>query len=159
MRSYKVIVGLIALSFAAGIFGGYRIWGTIEKGKTDIRQLLRQLNEEVDRIESNNRELSESLEASREKINASEAIRKENQDLKDRLQKSQQENTEKESLLTQVRSELSAAKEEAVRLKKLRELAGDLNARISVLENENQELKSVIDNISEITQRKEVPDR
>lgn len=159
MRSYKVIAGLIALSFAAGIFGGYRIWGTNDKGKTDIRKLLGQLNEEVDRIESKNKELTGSLEASREKITASEAIRKENQDLKARLQESQQDTTEKESLLTQGRSELSAAREGAVQLKRFRELADDLNARISVLENENQELKAVIDNIGEITQRKEVPGR
>jgi len=64
MKGYKVILGLIALGFAAGMFGGYRIWGTIDKGKTDIKQLLQQLNQEVDLLESKNRELTESLEAS-----------------------------------------------------------------------------------------------
>jgi chromosome segregation ATPase len=218
MKGYKVILGLIALGFAAGMFGGYRIWGTKDKGETDIQQLLQQLSDEVGRMESKNRELTESLEASRETVNASEALRKENQDLKDQLQnafqekqgwdnalaevrekereaenqaeeqkklgatidelkgriqslegenrdlmdrqkKSQQESAEKESLLNQVRSELSAAREEAVQGEKLRKLTDDLNARISVLENENQELKSVIDNISEMTQRNEVPGR
>jgi chromosome segregation ATPase len=216
MKGYKVILGLIALGFAAGMFGGYRIWGTKDKGETDIQQLLQQLSDEVGRMESKNRELTESLEASRETVNASEALRKENQDLKDQLQnafqekqgwdnalaevrekereaenqaeeqkklgatidelkgriqslegenrdlmdrqkKSQQESAEKESLLNQVRSELSAAREEAVQGEKLKKLTDDLNARISVLENENQELKSVIDNISEMTQRNEVP--
>ena len=47
MKGYKGIVGLIALGFAAGMFGGYRIWGTKETGKTDIKQLLRQVNDEV----------------------------------------------------------------------------------------------------------------
>lgn len=218
MKGYKVIGGLIVLGFAAGMFGGYRIWGTTERGKTDVKQLLQQLNEEVNRIESRNAELTGSLEASRGAIEASEAIRKENQDLKDRLQiafqekqgwdnilaevkakereaenqveerkklgatidelggkiqsleseiqdlmdrlqKSQQESTEKESLLDQVRSELSASREEALQGEKLRGLTDDLNTRISVLENENRELKSVIDNISEMTQRNEVPGR
>jgi len=218
MKGYKAIVGLVVLGFAGGMFGGYRIWGTMEKGKKDIRQLLQQLNEEVDLLESKNRELTGSLETSREATNASETLRKENQDLKDqlrtallekqgwdntlaeaqakereasnkaeelkklrptidelngrirsledenrdlmdRLEKSQQENTEKESLLNQVRGELSAAREEAAQGEKLRALTGDLNARISVLENENRELKSVIENISEMTQRKEAPGR
>lgn len=190
MKGYKVILGLIALGFAAGMFGGYRIWGTIDKGKTDIKQLLQQLNQEVDLLESKNRELTESLEASRGATNALEAIQKENQDLKDQLQKafqekqgwdntlaevrakerenqdlidqlqeSQKKNTEKESLLNQVRDELSASKEEAAQGEKLKGLTDDLNARISVLENENQELKSVIDNISEMTRRNEVPGR
>ncbi|MGA6993475.1 MAG: hypothetical protein WBX50_06230 [Candidatus Deferrimicrobiaceae bacterium] len=190
MKGYKVIVGLVALGFAAGIFGGYRIWGTIEKGETNIKQLLQQLNQEADLLESKNRELTETLEASREKNNSAEAIRKENQDLKDqlqnafqekqglektlaevrakegenqdlmdRLQESQQKNAEKESLQNQERGELSASREEAVQGEKLRGLTDDLNARISELENENQELKSVIDNISEMTQRNEVPER
>jgi len=190
MKGYKVILGLIALGFAVGMFGGYRIWGTIDKGKTDIKQLLQQVNDEVDLLESKNRELTESLEASRGATNAAEAIQKENQDLKDqlqnaflekqgwdntlaevrakeseiqdlmdRLQKSQQENTEKESVLNQVRDELSASREEAAQGEKLKGVTDDLNARISALENENQELKSVIDNISEMTQRNEVPGR
>ncbi|MGB3400423.1 MAG: hypothetical protein WBA34_09700, partial [Candidatus Deferrimicrobiaceae bacterium] len=184
----------------------------------DIKQLLQQLNQEVDLLESKNRELTESLEASRGATSASEAIQKENQDLKDQLQnalqekqglegtlaevrakelgvdnqaevqkklgatidelkgrikslegeiqglmdqlqESQKKNTEKESVLNQVRSELSASREEAAQGEKLKGLTDDLNARISVLENENQELKSVIDNISEMTQRNEVPGR
>lgn len=190
MKGYKVIVGLIALGFAAGIFGGYRIWGTTEKEKTDLKQLLQRVNDEVALIESKNRELTASLEASKEAINTSEAVRKENQDLKDklqnalqekqglestlaevrakegenqdlmdRLQESQQKTTEKESLLQEVRGELSASREEAVQGEQLRGLTDDLNARISVLENENRELKSVIDNISEMTQKNEVPER
>ncbi len=218
MKGYKVILGLIALGFAAGMFGGYRIWGTVEKGKTDIKQLMQQLNQEVDLLESKNKELTESLETSRGATNAAEAIQKENQDLKDqlqnalqekqawdntlaevrakereagnqseelkklgatidelkeriqslegenrdlmdRLEKSQQENTEKESLLNQAQGELSSAREEAAQGEKLRGLTDDLNAQILVLENENRELKSVLDNISEMTQRNEVPER
>jgi len=87
------------------------------------------------------------------------AKERENQDLIDQLQESQKKNTEKESLLNQVRDELSASKEEAAQGEKLKGMTDDLNARISVLENENQELKSVIDNISEMTRRNEVPGR
>jgi len=104
MKGYKVIVGLIALGFAGGMFGGYRIWGPTEKGKTDIRQLLQQVNDEVARVESKNKELTESLESSREAINASEALRKENQDLKDQMKVAYQEKQELESTLEEARA-------------------------------------------------------
>jgi prefoldin subunit 5 len=53
-----------------------------------------------------------------------------------------------------VRGELSEAREKASKGEEYRLLTDDLNARISALETENRELKSVIDNISEMTQRK-----
>jgi len=159
MKGYKVIVGLIALGFAAGMFGGYRIWGPTEKGKTDIRQLLQQVNDEVARIESKNKELTESLESSREAINASEALRKENQDLNDQLKIAYQEKQELESTLEEVRAKERDSGNQAEDRKKLGSTIDELNARISVLESENRELKSVIDNVSEMTQRKEVPGR
>jgi len=159
MKGYKVIVGLIALGFAAGMFGGYRIWGPTEKGKTDLRQLLQQVNDEVALIESKNKELTESLESSREAVNASEALRKENQDLKDQLKVAYQEKQELESSLEEARTKELDAADQTEDRKKLGSTIDELNTRISVLENENRELKSVIDNVSKMTQRKEVPGR
>ena len=159
MKGYKVIVGLIALGFAAGMFGGYRIWGPTEKGKTDIRQLLQQVNDEVARVESKNKELTESLESSREAVNASEALRKENQDLKDQMKVAYQEKQELESALEEARAKDRDAANPSEDSKKLESTIDALNSRISVLESENRELKSVIDNVSEMTRRKEVPGR
>jgi len=159
MKGYKVIVGLIALGFAAGMFGGYRIWGPTKKGETDVRQLLQQVNDEVARIESKNKELTTSLESSREAINASEALRKENQDLKDQLKVAYQEKQELESSLEEVRAKERNAANRAEDRKKLGSTIDELNARISALESENRELKSVIDNVSEMTRRKEVTGR
>lgn len=214
MKNYKVVIAIIVLSLAAGLFGGYRIWGTGDEGKGDIKQLLHKLEEETNRIEQKNKDLVASLAASKGEIEASGAIRKENQELKDRLQKvlqektglesslaesraketdaeqqaageqklramlddlkgritalesknrdladriqkAERENAEKEGRLAQMRNELAEANEKVSRGEKLRLLTDDLNARISALEKENGELKSVIDNISEITQRKQ----
>jgi DNA repair exonuclease SbcCD ATPase subunit len=214
MKSYKVIIAIIALSLAAGLFGGYRIWGTKDKGKVDIKQLLHTLEEEIGRIEQKNKDLVASIEASKGEIQASEAIRKENQglkdqlqnalqektvlesslaelraketdakkqaageqelrtmlddlkgqitalesrnrDLADRFQKAERENAEKEGQLAQMRNELAEANEKASKGEKLQLMSDDLNARISALEKENRDLKAVIDNVSEITQRKQ----
>jgi chromosome segregation ATPase len=214
MKNYKVIIAIIALSLAAGLFGGYRIWGTKDKGKVDIKQLLHTLEEEIGRIEQKNKDLVASIEASKGEIQASEAIRKENQglkdqlqnalqektvldsslaelkaketdakkqaageqelrtmldnlkgqitalesrnrDLADRFQKAERENAEKEGQLAQMRNELAEADEKASKGEKLQLMSDDLNARISALEKENRDLKAVIDNVSEITQRKQ----
>jgi chromosome segregation ATPase len=213
MKSTKVILAFIVLGIAAGLFGGSRIWGTKDKEPVDIKQLLQKLEEEVDLIEKKNEDLVASIEASKGDIEASEAVRKENQalkdqlqaalqektglenslaesraketdaekqaaaeqelraeqddlkgkitalesgnrDLADRLQQAEREITEKEGVLDQVRGELSEAREKASKGEEYRLLTDDLNARISALETENRELKSVIDNISEMTQRK-----
>lgn len=214
MKSTKVAIAVIVLSIAAGLFGGYRIWGTRDKGTVDIKQLLNNLGEEIDRIERKNKDLVVSIEASKGAIEASEAIRKENEDLKgqlqnalqertglenslaelkaketgaerqaaaeqelrtmadglkgevtaletrnrdlaDKLQKAEGENAEKEDLLAQVRNELAEAREKASKGEEFQLLTQDLNARIAALEEENRELKAVIDNISEMTQRKQ----
>lgn len=215
MKTGKVIIALVILSFAAGLFGGYRIWGIKDEGKTDIKQLLKKLNEEVELLEKKNKDLLASIEASKADIDASAAMKKEiqevktqlqnalqekegferslaevrakeeldaekqgeaqnelrtlhddlkgrittlesrNQVLTDQLQKTQRENAEKEALLAQVRGELSEARQKASREENLKALSDDLKGRISALEKENQELKSVIDNISEMTRRKE----
>lgn len=214
MKNYKVVIAIIALSLAAGLFGGYRIWGTGDEGKGDIKQLLHKLEEETTRIEQKNKDLVASIAASKGEIEASGAIRKENQELKDQLQKvlqektglesslaearaketdaekqaageqklrtmlddlkgritalesknrdladrfqkAERENAEKEGRLVRMRTELAEANEKVSQGEKLRLLTDDLNARISALEKENGELKSVIDNISEITQRKQ----
>lgn len=214
MKNTKVIIAVIALCVGAGLFGGYRIWGTRGQGEGDIKQLLRNLEEEVGLIEQKNKDLVASIEASRADIEASDAVRKENQELKDqlqaaleekqglersraeskakeadakkqeeverelrtgqddlkekiaalesrtldladRLQKADQENAEKEDQLAQIRNELAGAHEKASQGEKCQLLADDLKARITGLETENRELRSVIDDISDLTQRKQ----
>jgi chromosome segregation ATPase len=214
MTNYKVIIAILALTLAAGLFGGYRIWGTRDKGKVDLKETLRTLGQEIDRIERQNKDLVATIEGSKREVAASEAIRKENKELKDRLQnalqekaaldntmaqlrakeidaqkqaavekelrstvddlkgriaamesrnrelsdrvqKAERENTEKEGLLAQARDELAAAEAKASAGEQLQSTIDDLNARISALEDENRELKAVIDNISEMTQRRQ----
>lgn len=214
MKSTKVIIAVIALCIGAGLFGGYRIWGTRGQGEGDIKQLLRNLEEEVGLIEQKNKDLVASIESSKADIEASDAVKKENQELKDqlqaalqekqglessraewkakeadaikqaevehalrtdqddlkkmiaalesrnrdlagRLQKAEQEKAEKEDQLAQIRNELAGAHEKASQGEKFQLLADDLKARITELETENRELRSVIDNISELTQRKQ----
>jgi len=77
--------------------------------------------------------------------------------LKGQLTQKQQEMAEKETLRVQLQAELSAAREEALQGEKFKALTDELQVRISTLEKENLELRSVIDNISEITKRKDVP--
>ncbi|MBE0568343.1 MAG: hypothetical protein IH577_01525 [Deltaproteobacteria bacterium] len=179
MKSYKVVIAVISLALAAGLFGGYMIWGTKDEGKVDIKQLLRTLEEETGRIERKNKDLAASIEASKAEIQASEAVRKENQDLKGQLQGALQEKAGLESSLVElragktdeerqaaemqalrsqlarVREELAEANEKASRGEKLQLMSDNLSVRISELEKENRELKSAIDNISEITRRKQ----
>lgn len=155
MKSFKVIIAIIALSLAAGLFGGYRIWGTKEQGKADIKQLMHTLGEEVGRVEQKNQDLVASIEASKEEIQASEAIRKENQELKGQLQDALQAKTGLESSLAALRAKETDAKQQAAVEQELRTALENTKGRITALEKENRKLKSVIDNISEITQRKQ----
>ena len=46
----------LLLGIAAGLFGGYRIWGTKDKEPVDIKQLLQKLEEEVDLSHVNDQE-------------------------------------------------------------------------------------------------------
>lgn len=64
-----------------------------------------------------------------------------------------------ESSLEEVRAKERNAANRAEDGKKLGSTIDELNARISALESENRELKSVIDNVSEMTRRKEVTGR
>jgi septal ring factor EnvC (AmiA/AmiB activator) len=155
MTNYKVIIAILALTLAAGLFGGYRIWGTRDKGKVDLKETLRTLGQEIDRIERQNKDLVATIEGSKREVAASEAIRKENQELKDRLQNALQEKAALDNTMAQLRAkELDAQKQAAVE-KELRSMVEDLKGRIAALENENRELKAVIDNISEMTQKRQ----
>lgn len=155
MTNYKVIIAILALSLAAGLFGGYRIWGIRDQGKADVRQLLRTLGEEIGRIEQKNKDLAATIEGSKREVAASEAIRKENQELKGRLQNALQEKAALDNSMAQLRAkEIDAQKQAAVE-KELRSTVEDLKGRITALENENRALKVVIDNISEMTQKRQ----
>lgn len=140
MKSTKVILAIVVLSIAAGLFGGYRIWGTKDEGKVDIKQLLRNLEEEVDRIAQENKDLVASIEASKGDIEASEAVKKENQALKDQLRDTVQEKTGLESSLAEMKAKQTDAEKQAASGQELRTEQDDLKGKITALESENRDL-------------------
>lgn len=77
--------------------------------------------------------------------------------LKDQLKQKQQVIAEKVAAHDRLQTELSAARQEAQQGEKLKALIDELQGRISALEKENLDLRAVIDNISEMTKRKEAP--
>jgi len=77
--------------------------------------------------------------------------------LKDQLKQKQQVIAEKVTAHDRLQTELSAARQEAQQGEKLKALIDELQGRISALEKENLDLRAVIDNISEMTKRKEAP--
>ncbi len=78
---------------------------------------------------------------------------------KDQLKQKQQVIAEKIAAQDRLQAELSAARQEAQQGEKLKALVDELRGRISALEKENLDLRAVIDNISEMTKRKEAPER
>lgn len=77
--------------------------------------------------------------------------------LKDQLKQKQEVIAEKVAAHDRLQTELSAARQEAQQGEKLKALIDELQGRISALEKENLDLRAVIDNISEMTKRKEAP--
>ena len=77
--------------------------------------------------------------------------------LKDQLKQKQQVIAEKITAHDRLRTELSAARQEAQQGEKLKALIDELQGRISALEKEKLALRAVIDNVSEMTKRKEAP--
>jgi len=140
MMSNKVIIAIVALSLAAGVFGGYLIWGTKDKGKVDIKQLLHTLEGEIHRIEQKNKDLVASIEASKGEIRASEAVRKENQELKDQVRNALQEKKGLESSLVELRAKEIDAEKQAAGVKKLQAMLEDLKGRNAALESKNRDL-------------------
>jgi chromosome segregation ATPase len=140
MKNTKVIIAVIALCIGAGLFGGYRIWGTRGQGEGDINQLLRNLEEEVGRIEQKNKDLVASIEASKADIEASDAVRKENQELKDQLQAALQEKQGLESSLAEWKAKEADTKKQAEIEQELRTDQDDLKKKIAALENRNRDL-------------------
>ncbi len=140
MKNTKVIIAVIALCIGAGLFGGYRIWGTRGQGEGDINQLLRNLEEEVGRIEQKNKDLVASIEASKADIEASDAGRKENQELKDQLQAALQEKQGLESSLAEWKAKEADTKKQAEIEQELRTDQDDLKKKIAALENRNRDL-------------------
>lgn len=180
MKTSKIVIGLIVISFLAGLFGGYSIWKPKESGKVDIPEMLAKLGEATSRLEQRNRDLVSQVEALRGNAREAESLKAANLALKGqldnsvaklqgriagldnevrsmnaRLKQKQQEIAEKERLKEQLQAELSAARQGALQGEKFKALNVDLQSRVSTLEKENSELKSVIDNISEITKRKD----
>lgn len=140
MKNIKVIIAVIVLCFAAGLFGGYRIWGTKDRGEGDIKQLMSSLEEEVVRIERKNRELVASLEASKGDIEASEAVGKENQALKNQVQVALQEKQALERSLAEWKAKETDAQKQAEVEQELRTAQDDLKRKIAALESGNRDL-------------------
>jgi chromosome segregation ATPase len=182
MKTARIVIALVVIGFLAGLVGGYTIWRPKGNGKADIRELLTKVGDAANRIESRNRELASQVEALKGNARESETLKAENKvlkgqldnsvaeyqgriagldnevrDLKGRLKRKEQEITEKEAMRGRLQAELSAARQEAQQGEKFKALADELQGRISTLEKENLDLKAVIDNISEMTKRKETP--
>jgi len=140
MKSTKVIIAVIALCIGAGLYGGYRIWGTRGHGEGDIKQLLRNLEEEVGLIEQKNKDLVASIESSKADIEASDAVRKENQELKDQLQAALQEKQGLESSRAEWKAKEADAKKQMEVEQELRTDQDDLKNKIAALESRNWDL-------------------
>jgi chromosome segregation ATPase len=155
MKINKLFLAIIALSFAVGLIGGYRIWGMKEKGKVDIKHLLEKVNEEVEVIENKNKDLEAALAAAKEDIEKSEALKMENQDLKEQLQNSLQGKKEMEIALQESRGKESEAQMQAENEKEPRTVNDGMKEHITMLEIENQELKSKLQEKEQETTEKE----
>jgi chromosome segregation ATPase len=180
MKTTRIVIGLIVISFLAGLFGGYSIWKPKENGKVDIPELLAKVGEATGRIEKRNQDLLSQVEALKGNAREAESLKAANLALRGqldnsvgtlqgriagldnevrtvnaRLKQKQQEIAEKGTLIDRLQAELSAARQGALQVEKFKALSDDLQSRISALEKENSALKSVIDNISEITKRKD----
>jgi chromosome segregation ATPase len=182
MKTAKIVIGLVVIGFLAGLVGGYTIWRPKDSEKADLRELVAKVGDAADRIEKRNQDLASQVEALKGNAREAEAMKAENQvlkgqldntvaelqgriagldnqigNLKDQLKQKQQEIAEKASVHGRLQAELSAARQEAQQGEKLKALTDELQARISALEKENLDLRTVIDNISEMTKRKEAP--
>lgn len=155
MKINKVFLTVMALCIAVGMLGGYRIWGVKEKGKADIKQLLEKVNEEVEVMETRNKDLAAALEAAKEDIEKSEALKMENQELKGQLQSSLQAKNEVEVALEEIRAKEAEAQVQAEAEKELRTVNDGMKEQINVLENENQELRNKLQRKEQETSEKE----
>lgn len=155
MKINKVFLAVMALCIAVGMLGGYRIWGVKEKGKADIKQLLEKVNEEVEVMETRNKDLAAALEAAKEDIEKSEALKMENQELKGQLQSSLQAKNEVEVALEEIRAKEAEAQVQAEAEKELRTVNDGMKEQINVLENENQELRNKLQRKEQETSEKE----
>lgn len=140
MGRTKVIILVIVLCIAAGMFGGYRIWGTRGEGEGDIKQMLRNVEEEVVRIEQKNKDLVASIEASQKDIAASEAVNRENQELKNQLQVALQKIQGLESALADWKTKETDAQKRAEVEQGLRTVQEELKKKIAALEGGSQDL-------------------
>ena len=140
MSRTKFIIVVVVLGIAAGMFGGYRIWGIRGQGEGDVAQMFRNLEEEVARIEQKNKDLVASIEASQKDIEASEAVRKENQELKNQLQVALQKTQGLERSLAEWKAKETDAQKRAEVEQELRKAQEELTRKIATLEGGNRDL-------------------
>jgi chromosome segregation ATPase len=184
MKTAKIVLGLVVIGFLAGLVGGYTIWRPKDNAKADLRELVAKVGDAADRIEKRNKDLESQVEALKSNAREAEAMKAEIKALKgqldntvaelqgriagmdnqignlnDQLKQKRQEIAEKAAAQGRLQAELSAARQEAQQGEKLKAQTDVLQGRISALEKENLELRAVIDNISEMTKRKEAPSK
>jgi len=180
MRTTKIVIGLIAIGFLAGLLAGYEVWRPRDGANADLRQLLARAADAADRVVRKNEELLSQVESLKGNARDAEALKSENQalknrldnaatqagerlsgldnqvrDLRGRLERQQQEIAAKESRNARLKEELSAARQESQQLVDLKARNDELQSRISALEAENGRLRSVIDNVSALTREKQ----
>ncbi len=140
MKINKLFIVAVLLSVAVGLVGGYEIWGKKETGKTDMKQLLKQINKEVEGVDKKNQELAAALAAAKAESEGAVMLQKEKQDLEAQLQHALQQITEKESALAELQAKAAEGEQQAEAEKELLAQSEELKVRTTILENENQDL-------------------
>ena len=143
---------VIVTSLTAGLITGYMLWGKNAEDKLDAKQLLNRAIQEVEIIESRNKDLENQLKNIQDNSKEAERLSKENISMQTRLKKTEQDNTQLRNLLAQVQDELSKAKENIHVQEELRTISNDLKARISGLEKENGDLRNILQKIGSLTE-------
>lgn len=151
---------IIAISLTIGLIAGYMLWGRNVEDKLDAKQLLNRAIQEVEIIESRNKDLENQLKNIQDRSKEAERLSKDNIVIQEQLKKARQDNVQLENLVTQVQNELSNVKEKIQIQEGLKTLSDDLKTRIAGLEKENEDLREILQRIGSLTraQQADVPE-
>jgi len=151
---------VIAISLTIGLIAGYMLWGRNVEDKLDAKQLLNRAIQEVEIIESRNKDLENQLKNIQDRSKEAERLSKDNIVIQEQLKKARQDNVQLENLVTQVQNELSNVKEKIQIQEGLKTLSDDLKTRIAGLEKENEDLREILQRIGSLTraQQADVPE-
>jgi len=136
------------------------LWGRNVEDKLDAKQLLNRAIQEVEIIESRNKDLENQLKNIQDRSKEAERLSKDNIVIQEQLKKARQDNVQLENLVTQVQNELSNVKEKIQIQEGLKTLSDDLKTRIAGLEKENEDLREILQRIGSLTraQQADVPE-